>query len=160
MIDALILANASLGYQRLAGEYRGPMFFHDQGDGKEKQFTIDMRIVADSDGSTWTTKYRYAPPRYQLEFNIGYVSADGAEWNEKGLNEKLSFKLTGWNDFCQKKTDWFEIERTMINSFGVQQFRRRFTIKPNGDLWSEKWVKPKDKEWEFSHRMELKRMAK
>jgi hypothetical protein len=131
MIDALILANASLGYQRLVGEYRGPMFFHDQGDGKEKQFTIDMRIVADSDGSTW-----------------------------KGLNEKLSFKLTGWNDFCQKKTDWFEIERTMINSFGVQQFRRRFTIKPNGDLWSEKWVKPKDKEWEFSHRMELKRMAK
>jgi hypothetical protein len=145
-------------YLRLAGEYRGPMFFHDLGDNKDKQFDIDTRIVADETGTTWTTKYRFAPPRYGLEFLLGSASADGKQWTEQTLDEKLVFKLTNWAEFASGKADWFEIEKPMIRSNGIFDFRRRYTIKPNGDLWSEKWIRQQGKEWEFSHRMELKRI--
>jgi hypothetical protein len=134
------------------------MYFYDTSEKANKSFQIDLRINGDSDGTTWTIKYRFAPPRYQLEFYTGLVSSNELTWTERSLQEKIQFKLTNWKEFSEKSADWFEIERVMINSSGVQNFRRRFTIKPNGDLWSEKWIQPKDKEWEFSHRMELKKI--
>ena len=49
------------------------------------------------------------------------------------------------------------MERTQLTSNFVGLFRRRWTLAPNGDLISEKWLKPNGKEWEVSHRMVLKR---
>ncbi len=145
------------GYQRLVGEYRGPMYFYDLTEKANKSFPIDLRILADSQGTSWTFKYRFAPPRYQLEFHSGTVSSMGSQWVEESLSDKFSFKLSNWNEFAENRTDWFEIERPMISERGAHNFRRRFTIKPNGDLWSEKWIQFKGKDWEFSHRMELKK---
>ena len=146
------------GYDRLAGEYRGPMYFYDLTEKANKSFEIDLKIIGDSEGSTWTVKYRYAPPQYQLEFHTGTAITGETQWLELGLKEKNSFKLSNWRDFSQNKSNWFEIERPMISDRGVHIFRRRFTIKENGDLWSEKWIQFKGKDWEFSHRMELQKI--
>jgi hypothetical protein len=161
MIFASLLLASTListnGYERLVGEYRGPMFFYDLTEKANKSFDIDLRVLGDVQGSAWTVKYRYAPPRYQLEFLTGTADSSGTQWIEQGLKEKLVFKLKNWREFCENASNWFEIERPMINQQGVHEFRRRFTVKPNGDLWSEKWIQFKGKDWEFSHRMELKK---
>jgi hypothetical protein len=146
------------GYQRLVGEYRGPMVFYDLTEKANKSFEIDLKITADPEATTWTIKYRFAPPRYQLEFHTGATDPTATQWIEQSLKEKFSFKLTNWRDFAEKKSDWFEIERPMISERGAHNFRRRFTVKPNGDLWSEKWIQFKGQDWEFSHRMELKKI--
>ena len=163
ILGALILSTVTsepAGYERLTGEYRGPMFFYDLTEKANKSFDIDLKIIGDPQSSTWTVKYHFARPRYQLEFHTGTADSTGTQWIEQSSKEKISFKLTNWKDFSENKSTWFEIERPMISERGAHNFRRRFTIKDNGDLWSEKWIQFKGKEWEFSHRMELKRIGK
>ena len=161
MILQLLLAsqfkNDAVGYQRLVGEFSGPMYFYDRMEKSKRSFQIDLKIFADEHGSTWTVKYRYMPPNYQLEFYTGTIDLSGNQWTERGLEMNIDFQASNWKEFTLGRANWFEIERTMPSKEGPYNFRRRFTIKANGDFWSEKWIRFPGKEWEFSHRMELKK---
>jgi hypothetical protein len=159
-VSALLLnLTIPVGHTRLAGEYAGPMKFYDLFQKKDKEFEIFVRILPSADGtsSTWTTKYRYNPPEYQLEFNIQSASEDGNKWTEQSLNEKQQYTLSGWDDFNAGKTNWFQIEAAKIADKEIVQFRRRWTLNSEM-LISEKWLKFKGKDWEFSHKMELKKI--
>jgi hypothetical protein len=154
-----LLIQAYSPYERLAGHYVGPMYFYDTFEKKDKQFEIDLNIDMDRDGKgmTWRVKYRYAPPRYQLEVQTAVPSLDGTVYTEQSPSEKAVFKLTNWKEFETGASTWYEIERKVLNDKGVYDFRRRFTLK-NGGIWSEKSIRFPGKDWEFSHRMELRKI--
>jgi len=142
------------GFARLEGTYVGTMFFHDQFKKKDLEMPIQVRFG----NGIYDTKYRYEPPQYQWAVDSIEIGKDGTEWIERSLSEKFVFKLSNWNEFAAGRSDWFEIERTQITSQFLGQFRRRWTLKQNGELLSEKWLKANgSSEWEVSHRMVLKR---
>lgn len=146
-------------YDRLAGHYRGPMYFHDLSDNKDKSFEIDLKIAKDADESSvsWNWKYRFAPPRYSLEIYTAQAIQDGTLWESRKPDETLKFNLSNWKEFAAGTSDWFGINRFYLSLQGPSDYRQRFTLKQGG-LWSEKWIRLQGKEWEFSHRMELKRI--
>lgn len=142
------------GFARLEGTYVGTMFFHDQFKKKDLEMPIQVRFG----NGIYDTKYRYEPPQYQWAVDSIEIGKDGTEWIERSLSEKFVFKLSNWIEFAAGRSDWFEVERTQITSQFLGQFRRRWTLKPNGELLSEKWLKTNgSSEWEVSHRMVLKR---
>lgn len=141
------------GFVRLQGTYVGTMFYHDQFQKKDLEMPIQVRF---GDG-VYDTKYRFSPPKYQWAVDAIEVSEDGTQWIERNLSEKFVFQLKNWREFQAGTSNWFEIERPQITENFIGQFRRRWTLAPNGDLTSEKWLKPNGKDWEVSHRMVLKR---
>jgi hypothetical protein len=141
------------GFARLQGTYVGTMFYYDQLQKKDLEMPIQVRFGE----GVYDTKYRFAPPEYSWAVDSIEISEDGTQWIERNLGEKFAFQLKNWSEFENGKSNWFEIERTQLTSNFVGLFRRRWSLAPNGDLISEKWLKPNGKEWEVSHRMVLKR---
>jgi hypothetical protein len=141
------------GFARLQGTYVGTMFFHDLFQKKDLEMPIQVRF---SEGA-YDTKYRFAPPKYSWAVDAIEISEDGTRWTERNLTETFVFKLSNWNEFQTGKSTWFEVERPQITDNFIGLFRRRWTLAANGDLTSEKWLKPNGKDWEVSHKMVLKR---
>lgn len=131
----------------------GTMFYHDLFQNKDLEMPIQVRF----DDGVYDTKYRFAPPKYQWAVDAIEVDEGGTQWIERNLQEKFIFKLTNWKEFQSGNSNWFEIERPQLTENFVGLFRRRWTLAANGELISEKWLKPQGKDWEVSHRMVLKR---
>lgn len=161
IVASAILLNqmTMIGHSRLAGEYAGPMKFYDLFQKKDSEFEIFIRILPAGDGksSTWTTKYRYSPPQYQLDISVCEALEDGKKWVEQSASEKQLYNLSGWEDFNSGKTNWFQVEMLTFFEKTPVQFRRKWSLT-NEMLISEKWLKFPGKEWEFSHKMQLKKI--
>lgn len=142
------------GFTRLQGTYVGTMYFHDLFQNKDLEMPIQVRFGE----GIYDTKYRFSPPQYSWAVDAIEISEDGTNWIERSLTERFEFKLTNWKEFVEGTSNWFEIERPQLTSNFVGLFRRRWTLNPNGELVSEKWLKASGKaEWEVSHKMILKR---
>lgn len=162
---ALILApfpsiDHAAGFRRLEGRFEGEMRYLDKvGDGKTKSFPISLRLTAFDDGVTFATKYRFAPGQYQFSVRVIAVSADGTVWTERSADgSREDFALSNWAEFCAKRADWFEIERTRLTTAGTDKVRFRMTITANEFRSDKTLLPPKSTSWEFSHQMVLPRI--
>ncbi len=156
VLAALVQTNPD-GYARFYGDYSGTMKYHDESNEKDLEMPVELSIRKGSPNPIWRWTFRFAPGKSSVE--IGTYRAEGTSWFEKETKEELKFELRGWQEFCTKKQDFFEIKRLVekTNYSGNNvDFRRRYTFRSDGFL-SEKWLKRPGKPEYFSHKMDLKR---
>ncbi|MBL8049221.1 MAG: hypothetical protein JNJ45_11125 [Chthonomonas sp.] len=156
---SLISIDHSAGFARLEGQFEGTMAFYDTFAKERRSFPISLRWTPFSDGATALFKYRFQPGQYQLSIGVISVSMDGTVWLDRNSSFEVErFDLSNWAEFCAGRSDWFQIETDRESEMGNSRMRFRYTFTKDGFVSDKSLLWAGKSAWEFSHRMELKRV--